>query len=170
MIKHRIRDTFYKIKWAFQRAKRGYSDCDVWGFCDWFLEVVPDMLDKLAEEHHGTPISYLDDRFADPDDVGRALTSEEWKEILTKMAKDFRNASELETEFTNEYEDEYLEQFAKAYSEKPADFRIESLKVLAQSPLGQNYSKEEKAICKRRGESLVNAMDAFKKYFWDLWD
>lgn len=55
MIKYTLHMIPLKIKWAFQRMKRGYSDADVYAIDDWFCRVVPPMLEQLGREAHGYP-------------------------------------------------------------------------------------------------------------------
>ena len=49
-------------KWAYQRAVRGYADCDAWDLRVWFLGVMPDMLEQFAEHTQSFPLT------GDPDD------------------------------------------------------------------------------------------------------
>ena len=50
-----IKDSPRVVKAMYQRATRGWADCDVWNIDSWFQGVVPDMLRRLADTKHGTP-------------------------------------------------------------------------------------------------------------------
>lgn len=43
------------IKWPIQRAKKGYSDCDLWNIKDWFMENISKMLIELSTRNMGYP-------------------------------------------------------------------------------------------------------------------
>ena len=66
--KHQIRRFFNERKWKRQRAKRGFSDFDVWEIDTWFIYTLSEMLEHLAL----TTESYPE----------RCETYEKWKEEL----------------------------------------------------------------------------------------
>lgn len=68
-----IRRKLNSFKWRCQRFIRGYSDCDVWGFCDWFVDIIPKMLYDLADNAYGYPTGYA--------------SESEWIEALIHMAR-----------------------------------------------------------------------------------
>ena len=37
-----------------QRITKGYCEKDLWSIRDWFLDVVPDMLEEYKKSHHGS--------------------------------------------------------------------------------------------------------------------
>ena len=45
------------------RAKRGFSDHDVYWMKDWFLRIVPKMLEELIKHNKGFPTSFEDDYY-----------------------------------------------------------------------------------------------------------
>ena len=55
-----------------QRFKRGWSYRDVWGMCDWFMEVVKPMLIHLRDHHMGVPLEFENN-------------GDGWKEVLQEM-------------------------------------------------------------------------------------
>jgi len=69
-----IKATFYWIKHCWQRAFRGWADCDWWGMDNYLIEVILPMLKQLKENQHGHPIG---------------LTSEKWDAILDRMIEGF---------------------------------------------------------------------------------
>lgn len=66
----RIRDIKYKIQYKIQRAKKGYSDNDLFSIYNWFIDLFPRMLDEFAECTCGCPCN-----------------EEELKEDVSKMPK-----------------------------------------------------------------------------------
>lgn len=72
-----VRDVPRRIRWFIQRGRRGYSDRDLWSLDHYLLSWLPEALDTFKERTHGYP---------------EGITSEEWDEILTKIADDLREA------------------------------------------------------------------------------
>lgn len=60
----------HAIKYRFQRAFRGWADCDTWDMDFWFMEVVKPMLQHFRDTHDGYPGD---------------LTEESWNVILDRM-------------------------------------------------------------------------------------
>lgn len=79
----------------FQRAQRGFSDCDWWNFCDWFSTIVPAMLTKLRDDG-------IDGY---PEGFGTVKSSEDWKKILTDIIEGFelyKKAEDIDLIFETE--------------------------------------------------------------------
>lgn len=49
------------IKCAWQRANKGYSFRDVWDLDNWFLRIMPEMLDDFVKEHTAHPNDMTDE-------------------------------------------------------------------------------------------------------------
>jgi len=85
------------VKYAWQRATRGYCDTDVWNMDSWMLALLPPMLRELANDPVG----------AYPG-IEPFETPEKWHYWLLKMAVRFVELQDDWPETRNEYEDEYL--------------------------------------------------------------
>ena len=49
-------DCFRKdLRYCRQRIKKGYCDADLYSIYDWFLEIVPAMLEQYKKTRHGSP-------------------------------------------------------------------------------------------------------------------
>lgn len=60
----KIRLFFRRLKWAWQRATKGYCDMDYSEIDGWFLSVIPDMLKDFRDlEVHGLPPSFIVDYY-----------------------------------------------------------------------------------------------------------
>jgi hypothetical protein len=70
-----------RVKQAYQRLSRGYSDRDWWGFDSFLAGIIADGCKKFREEGHGWPGTYRD---------GSDMTIEQWNDILTKIEDGFR--------------------------------------------------------------------------------
>jgi hypothetical protein len=74
---YKIPGFFRSLKWAYQRATRGYADCDVWNIDMWFLSVMPDMLKQLESCGNSYPYD---------------MTPTGWRATLREMARCFEEA------------------------------------------------------------------------------
>jgi len=68
----------YKVKWFYQRGKRGYADCDCWSMDSYLCSIIIPMLRQFGEG--GYP------------GYGAASTSEKWKKLLGEMVEGFEAA------------------------------------------------------------------------------
>ena len=144
VIAHKFRD----IHCAWLRANKGYCYRDIWEIDNWFLSIVPEMLDEYIKIHTGHPSD---------------MTDEEWVAIINAMAQSFRNADERSTEFTNPYRDEYLKTLE-------IDYNAGRLLCHADNELDENYHKKEKEKNDFMEKSLDEGMRLFRKHLRKLWD
>lgn len=70
-----------KLKWFWQRGKRGYSDADVWNAHSHISTVIAGMSRHLADHADGYP--------ANPWDKKHELTMAKWQKVLRDIAKGF---------------------------------------------------------------------------------
>jgi hypothetical protein len=68
--------TRYKIRYAKQRIKRGYSDQDLWSFDSYLAGIIAGGCEDLARISHGVPGN---------------LTEGEWESVLKTIAVGFRD-------------------------------------------------------------------------------
>lgn len=131
-----------EIKWFWQRGTRGYSDRDVWGIDDWFLNIIVPMLEQLKEVKHGYPLD---------------LTSEQWDEILDRMIFCFKEANEETCSMVNEYETDFI-------------FKIYGNLEKESKELENNYFKRAEEIENYQLQMKEEAFKLFSKYFHALWN
>lgn len=67
---YRLRHIRYELKYAWQRAWRGYDDSMVFDMNDTFIELYREILKDFKENLHGYP---------------GTMTEEEWNDILDEM-------------------------------------------------------------------------------------
>jgi len=77
-----IRLFFRRYKWAYQRATRGYADCDVWDLDHFYTRLFAGSLNRLADIAAGYPGN---DQFP---------TYEDWINYLREMAQLFSQSLE----------------------------------------------------------------------------
>jgi hypothetical protein len=98
-----IGETGRKIKWAFQRAIRGYSNKDVWSIDCFLCDIMPKMLRQLAKNLNGCPTNLYDKKNEDDE-------CHKWVKILEKMAEGFEAGQKInDMDFDNEQERKKLE-------------------------------------------------------------
>ena len=171
-----------KIKWAWQRATRGYAECDTWDIYSWFLGVMPDMLEDMADTLNGYPVV----NFSAPDDPTDICIDDDgidkWRAILREMAQHLRDADETVSSRTNRYEAEYekaLEEFQARYGTfgeqmEKTDGQNGNIKMHFPSEcpqwkdIAQKYLEEEKNLAEFRDESMKKGMKMFTQWFWHL--
>lgn len=111
-----------------QRAKRGFSDHDVHWMNDWFLKIIPKMLEELIKRNKGFPPSFENDYYKEHHLDYFSLSKEErikivnecfekWQNILREMQKAFYDALEETCSIKNKYEKEYSDALSE-YIEK----------------------------------------------------
>lgn len=150
------------VKWAWQRATKGFSDLDCWNLHNFYLEVFEGSLKHLAERNIGCPKKYYD---------SSRLNDEcwKWREHLFEIADCFKEAHEAKTSYINPYEDEYLENFHMAFERTSKGYyTLKDGEV--DTELLEKYKREEKNKFFHRNINLVKGLDMLKEIFWYLWD
>ena len=130
-----VGDFFRSIKWAWQRATKGYCDLDTYGVGDWFLNTLPDMLEFIKNNRVGFPsvlleegmehygLKSMDEYNAASEELRDKIDdygNEKWGEILSEMIFLLREANEDTCSKVNPYEEEYhrvSEEFREKYGE-----------------------------------------------------
>ena len=88
--------TYYRaVKWFFQRAIRGWANCDVWSMDNYLNDILPGMLRRLK-----IGCSYPMD-----------MTPEEWLNILEEMAVGFESGNKIDDCFDPNEEKELRAKF-----------------------------------------------------------
>lgn len=179
---HKIpQEVFHDLKCCVQRIKRGFCYRDIWNINDWFLNVIPDMLDEFKRTTHGFPSRFLKNDGSDTDEDIKC-GAEKWNKILARMAFLFREANEETCQRKNPYDEEYtvvLDKFVNRFGfngkwVKKKDGTRVFIHNLCDIPkyrkLYENYHKVENELYEYRRDCLKKAMSMFAEYFNDLWD
>lgn len=139
-----------RIKFFYQRGKRGYSDQDVWSMDWWFFSVVIPMLKQLRDTKQGYPSEFK--------------TPEEWDRELDTMIHYFTEATEEGCSEKNEYEEQYNKRWWDSFYEKSMAY------VIDDSELRDKYLQRSYEIDEYREDMKNKGFEMFSKYFWNLWD
>lgn len=180
---------FRDLKYCGQRIRRGYCDEDLFSLHDWFLSVVPDMLQQYKDTRHGSP-GILGENYANKDGILVNDTCHaEWDAILEKMIFLFREADEWTCQRKNPYEDEHMrifKEFTSKYGflgegleteeEKSANAKTGCHTMHSASELPEyaeveeKYLEAERELEKYREQCKDEAFELFSKWFYHLWD
>lgn len=154
----RIEDFKNKIKWTIQRARRGYSDDDVWNIDSWFLEIMPKMLKQFRDTSQSAPF------LPKTTDETR---HEEWKNIIGRMIFLLQEMNEDTCSFENVYKEAYFKAVEEANSFTTEGWKAWKAKY---AKLSNDYYRQEalKDIYIRLKKEEF--FDMFCRYFYDLWD
>ncbi len=170
----------------YKRAKYGFCDIDVWNIDDWFLSVMPAMLEQLKENLHGYPVSEEVDVHAtgepgidiDCEDDGM----KKWKAILEEMIFMLREADEDTCSQVNPYAKPYTNIISDylntdspladlVIQTKPFEIAaIENKEHPEHTDLTTKYLVEDVKLNKYRNDCKNRALELFTKWFWNLWD
>lgn len=174
-------EIFRDLKCCVQRIKNGFCFRDIWSINDWFLNVIPDMLDELKRTACGHPTRLLENIHS-PTHEETERAAAKWDAILTEMAFLFREANEETCQRKNPYDEQYhivFHKFLKRFGfngkwVKKKDGTRVFISSLSDIPkyreLDENYHKVERELWEYRDDCLKMALSMFTEYFNDLWD
>ena len=135
-----------KLKWAYQRIKRGWSDRDAWGAHYHLTNVMIGMLQYLVKSPSGFPYSFKN--------------VEEWQAKLNEIIAGLEAGRRVG-------ETDYPEHFAKLEKIRPFGFEhLNDPQTDEEKELWKEFKKVEDADYK----SFKKAMGQLTKYYFSLWD
>jgi len=188
LIFHRFwwRDLRYELKYAWQRAKRGYDDSLTWSFDEEIKKLIVTGLLELAANHRGVPdfdgkggFDSYKDLSADEANALTDVRSEAWSSVLNALADDFyESMKHAESQYEiNQYEDEWHSSFTTEFSK--VDDRCYSTLKFAPAEgytqeqyeeLCQLYRNRSAEIDSYKSEKEKAAMKRFTELLPFLWD
>lgn len=140
-----IENSFRNIHFAWQRATRGFADCDVWDMDSWLLSLIHDGLIHLANNSYGWP---GDDCFPEPED---------WDKYLRDMAQKFYQCDE-----NNEF-------YPAPDTEKMHQWGVEHPKS-RYNPYVENFIEEDTKNRHKRQRDFAEAWSMMGDVFFNLWN
>ena len=160
------------VKWAHQRIWKGYCDYDLYSIYDWFLEIMPCMLEEYKTNRHGSSVSKNTQLLPMTDEERDLAIHAEWDKTLDRMIFMLREMDEHE----NPYTDEYMKMMLK-YREGPTEhadgsvsYHYNDITDSKDAELSKKYHDEIKRIDAYRNDCKKIFFDEFSEHFYDLWD
>ena len=156
-------DTYRSIKWFIQRGKRGYSDCDIWGFDCYLSKIIVKGLKDLQEQVHGSPCGMIGTQsISVEDEDGEEIT--EWKRIIGEIIWTFETTSKIQEKDLMPVFDERKRKSMESYVKRLNTPQKEEDKIFKDLP-DKHYCLMTKEDTKR----YKNGWKLFQKYYFDLW-
>lgn len=159
-----LRTLFGNIKCAWQRATKGYCDYDICDMENYFLILIPEMLEAMAtDEIQAYPGNDEFDTF------------EKWQDWLMGLAGEFKELREMDsdelTDKRNEYADEYFKKLREVRKtirensmvrvtyEEDEDFKV----------IKELYWDRMRELEREKIEKTDKAFAHLAKHFYALW-
>lgn len=146
-----IKTSLRNIKYAWQRAVRGYSDYDLYDLYSFYEHLFVGSLRDFACKTCSFP------------GVAPFETCEKWEAYVREIAQHFYNSIESNEVFKNEWEDRY---FANLGFERPGAKIVDDL---TPDEIYKNFSEREKEIYEERVRERDLAFEMLREVFDDLW-
>ena len=184
-----LKELFRDIRRCHERIWRGYCDYDIFSIDEWFLGLMPTMLEDFRDHLHGWPDAGTFSSQAvvlNDDDDNSSEGMQRWKKTLTKMIHLFREADEDTCTRSNPYQEGYdraWDEFREKYGPFGEKLLTEEEKSCewgrrAYTPsnvdeykeICELYMAEEREMQKYRETCKDEAFELFSKWFYALWD
>lgn len=146
---YNIHHFFRTIKWAWQRATKGYCDWDRWDLDYFYKKLFTNSLKEFANKTQSAPDDYFDERND---------SLEPWKEHVNKMAQCFELS--IEESWTNPYEEAYMKILKNPDLEKTKTGQMTRNK----------YWEYERKLYQVMEDKFQEGIKMLEKDHKDLWD
>ncbi len=180
-----IGDFFRSLKWAWQRATKGYCELDTYSAGDW-LNTLPDMCEAINKKRCGYPSVLFDEAMEhyglkSMDEYNNASEEirdkvddygdKKWGEILSRLTFLLREANEDTCSKVNPYDEEYnsmLKEFRAKYGEwgeklLTDEEKAEAKKTGSQPVYLPHQMPEYKEICELHSEE-ERKLNAYREH------
>ena len=148
---------FRNIKYAYQRATRGFCDYDAWDLDYFYSRLFVGTLTDFSKQLHGAPSKFYDEESGS---ISR------WIDYINEMRDHFYNSIEENEVEKNEFEDDYM--FIARGDIN--DHILGTQMNREQNELRELWLKREKEIHDWRANELKTALSMLEKVYEDLWD
>lgn len=192
------KEAAFEERMAKQRAKRGFSDRDVWSIDYWFCNTISPMLKQLAKNKVGYQILDENGDFANKDfkdsfsEEESKMYEKRWTDTILHMAYLADEMNDETCSMKNPHEKDFHRihrTFTKKYGfwgeklyteedKKEAEKGRHTMYSPEKDPIhGEEYRKVidqymayERKISDYRDDCKDEFFRLFNKYFWCLWD
>lgn len=180
---------FKDVKCCFQRIRKGYCNKDTWNMYDWFLKVMPDMLQDYKDNRMGSPGELGENYTNDEGILVNDTCHEEWNKILDHMVFLLHECEEETCSKQNPYEDEHFQMISefidkygflgqKLMTEEELAEKEKTGASVCHFPrevpeyqeLDEKYMEEGRKLEEYRNQCKNEFFELFSKWFWAFWD
>ncbi len=156
-----FKDCWINLKNAWYRAIKGYCYTDLWNINDWLLEVLPNMLQELADKHCAYP--------------GQPpfKTPEDWEDWLRKIADQLIKLREDEEEHENQYARVYYAALAERRAANCNNTSLAVTNTLNDEELlrlrDKYFIRRDEIIAEKQALAIETGKELFEylNYLWD---
>lgn len=160
-IRHPVRFVIHlcrNLQYAWQRITRGWCDMDVWNFDSWYLNLIPAMLDYLAQSSNGYP------------GTPPFETPEKWEKWLHGIAANLRLCTEDAAEKLNEYYESFMESMRDKRHTTVDDQGNTHVYYGDDDKLSEKYFARLGEIAYEQQALLEETMTELGKHLYKIWD
>ena len=125
------------IRWSCQRVIRGYSDYDKWNMYSFLQNLIPEMLQDLRDNRHGSPGYLGENNTNDKGILVNDTCHDEWDKLLDHMIFLWKESAENTCTRKNPYEEEY----DKAHAEFTDKYGLLGEKLQTEEELEENRKR-----------------------------
>jgi hypothetical protein len=157
------------VVFFWQRATRGWADCDTWSLDYYLNSWMPDALRHLKKHKHGVPMAVFPtepefiDKDGNPTEEATHIAEEEWNKIIDKMIAGF----EANARMDGLYESELGPYPLFKSTDKDDIFGFDD--PVHRRILHERYEKTIPLI-ERDQKLSEEGLALFVKYYNNLWD
>lgn len=156
----RIKWFIRSLKWGWQRATKGYCDCDLWDLDHFYSWLFVNSLRDFKKNLHGAP-----QRFYDP---GADNEIARWEDYIEEMAQHFWNS--IEDNVENPYLEDYCSKNPLEIEKDEELYHIKKNDDVRAIEAKDRWMNKEIELCEWRKEEFSKAMEMLEEVFSDLWD
>lgn len=154
-----FRNYFRQLKWAYQRATRGYSDWDLWDLDSFYTQILINSLRDFAQKTNGHP---------------GEMTFEEWQILINTIANCFEESQEDLEDNLESWK--RMEQIRQKYVDTN-NSKNNDIDLLLKDPeddlefqkARKDWVTDLQQITKHRKEMSDRGFDLLKEWIWHLW-
>ena len=158
---------------SYQRVRYGFCFRDAWNIEEWFLRIMPYMLQTLRKELHGFPDEMVreisDMEMHENMDRGEACFRK-WQETLSEMEHLFFEATEANCSRKNRYNAEIESIIEREERKGNSWWKHSVFNAPEYMDIVDRYKEEEKGLEIYREKCCKEGLVLFSKWLHCLWD
>jgi hypothetical protein len=115
-----IEDIYHEVRYAFQRAFRGWDDRVIWSIDYYLADILPVWLMELKKKKQGIPsVFFTEEELSSSEgltDDAMARAGKEYDDVLDKMALGFKSYNDKENcDYNSEEEKMHIKNFEEGF-------------------------------------------------------